>query len=253
MEVFAQDLSGVSVDHGPFPHGVVDGLFTPGLFGRLADSYPVCPPASGPTGRTIHRGDAQFDAVMAAHEPWRDLFAACNSPPFLDMISGLFEAEIARSCAVARGDLRLVDYIETRAEKEEHRIGRPAYPARDMFVRFDFMQGMASYSRAAHLDHRRRLATMLIYFDAPGPDSFTGGDLVLHDARGVPVTRIASAPNRAVLFPCSERSWHSVEAVSACTTPRRFVQIAVSSCHNIWPGAPLAYRAKQRLRHLLGV
>jgi hypothetical protein len=64
------------------------------------------------------------------------------------------------------------------------------------------------------------------------------------------------APNRAVLFPCSERSWHSVDAVTDCRRPRRFLQIALSSCHDIWPDARLPdanvlAKGKRVLRSLL--
>lgn len=237
----------------PFPHLVIDQALPAELFAALQASYPQCPPASGPTGHTIHRGDALFDALMAAHPCWRELYVFCNSPEFLARLAALFAAEIDRSCEVKRGALYFADHIETRAEKEMARIPRPALPPEAMFVRFDFMQGMESYAREAHCDHRRRLATMLVYFDAPGPETFSGGELVLHDEGGTPVERIAPAENQAVLFACSERSWHSVAAVTRCTRPRRFVQITVSGCHDIWPGEePAVPRPLVRARRLLG-
>lgn len=242
MSLFAHKLATLAVDDAPFPHAVVDGVFPPGTFVTLERAYPVCPPASGPTGHTIHRGDAPFDAVMAIAPIWRALFEESNSQAFVDALSALFAVEIDRACIVRRDAMRFTDHIETRAEKEQDRIAAPQQAPEAMFVRFDFMQGMDAYIRRPHLDHRRRLATMLIYFDAPGPASFEGGDLVLHDRRASPVKRIAPAANRAVLFPCSDRSWHSVEAVTDCRRPRRFMQLAVSSCHDIWPAATLPAR-----------
>jgi hypothetical protein len=242
MSPFLHDLAALPIDEHPFPHVVVDNLFAPDVFAALERGYPACPPASGPTGRTIHRGDAEFDSVLAAQPGWRALFETCHSQAFVDALAGLFAAEIDRAGLVGRDSLQFADHIETRAEKEQSRIAEPALSREAMFVRFDFMQGMEAYSRCAHLDHRRRLATMLIYFDTPGPDTFVGGNLVLHDERGVAARRIAPSANRAVLFPCSERSWHSVDAVTHCRRPRRFVQIAVSGAHDIWPGATLPAR-----------
>jgi hypothetical protein len=243
MSPFLHDLAALPIDEHPFPHAIVDNLLEPEAFAALERGYPACPPASGPTGHTIHRGDAEFDSVIATQPGWRALFGACHSQAFIDALAGLFAAEIDRAGMVGRDSLRLADHIETRAEKEQGRIAEPALPREAMFVRFDFMQGMEAYSRRAHLDHRRRLATMLIYFDTPGANSFEGGNLVLHDRRGLAARRIAPSANRAVLFPCSERSWHSVDAVTNCRRPRRFVQIAVSGTHDIWSGAKLPPRS----------
>lgn len=254
--MFATDWQALAIEPTPFPHAVIDGLFDAEAFAALAATYPQCPPGSGPTGRTIHRGDAQFDAIMAGNPAWRAFFAETNTQAFTDLLATLFAPEVDGSCRVGRSELRHVDHIESRADKERTHTLAPAHPREAVFTRFDFMQGMNAYARDPHLDHRRRLATLLLYFDAPGPDTFGGGDLVLHDAQGAAVTRIAPAANRAVLFPCSERSWHSVDAVTDCRRPRRFMQIAVSSVHDLWPDARLPdanvlAKGKRVLRSLL--
>lgn len=240
----------------PFPHAVVDNALAPDVFAALEADYPECPPASGPTGHTIHRGDAVFDTVMEGSSAWRALFEMANSQAFTDQLAAVFADEIGGRCFVAAGDLRHVDHVESRTDKERRQTRAPVHPRAAVFTRFDFMQGMNAYARQAHLDHRRRLATLLLYFDSPGPDTFGGGDLVLHDADGVAVKRIAPAANRAVLFPCSDRSWHSVDAVTDCKRPRRFMQIAVSSEHDLWPDARLPDATmlgwgKRKLRALL--
>lgn len=233
------DLSAAQVQDQPFPHCVVDELFGPATFARLAGSFPHCPPASGPTGFTLHRGDAQFDRLLADNSDWRELFEACNSSHFVTALAGMFASEIDRSCRTARAELRFVDHIESRREKERPLLGAGSLGTEDIHIRFDFMQGREAYRRAAHLDHRRRLATMLIYFESPGAETFQGGDLVLHDGLGNAVARIAPAANRAVIFPCSERSWHSVEAVRACRRPRSMIQVSATSRHALWPDALL--------------
>ena len=247
-------FAGVRPTAAPFPHCVIDGVLPAETYARLEASYPACPPASGPTGHTIHRGDPGFDAVMAANPDWQALFDECNSPDFIARMADLFADEIDQSCTAARESLRHADAIEDRREKEMTAIPAKGLAPEDLFVRFDFMQGKDAYARKPHLDHRRRLATMLIYFEEPGPESYLGGDLVLHDEDGTPVARVTPRPNRAVLFPCSERSWHSVEAVTGCKRPRNMIQVSVSSRHAIWPGGveEAAPTPVQRLRGLAG-
>lgn len=251
------DLGTLQKADTPFPHIVVDNVLPSEFYAALDASYPQCPVASGPTGYTIHAGDELFETVITGNSAWRELYAYCCSRPFLDQMIVLFESEIERSCLVCADDFYQVDHIESRADKERKATSSPQYPAEAVFTRFDFMQGKNSYARAPHLDHRRRLATMLVYFDAPGPDTHQGGDLILHDASGSAVTHVPPAANRAVLFPCSERSWHSVSSVYNCRRPRRFVQVALSSERDLWPDAQLPVtrlaKAKRAIRAILPV
>lgn len=237
--MIAADFSKVEIATVPFGHCVIDGFFEPNFFRALADSYPTCPPASGPTGFTIHRGDPQFDRIISENDAWQRFYTYCNSPAFLEGCVTMFAKEIAESCYLKAVDLSFVDYIETRKDKELRSLSQPEHDAVKMFVRFDFMQGMNSYVREPHLDHRRRLVNMLVYFDSPGPDTFSGGELLLHDPSGEVVECVLPKANRAVFFACSEKSWHSVHAVSNCHNPRRFVQVALSGCHDLWPTAQL--------------
>lgn len=233
-------LAEAGLEAEPFPHVLIDGMFDADTYRALANSFPVCPSASGPTGFTIHRGDAQFDGVMNGDHCWRTLYEACRAPDFLDAMTALFADEISRSAYTPAAALRHADHLESRADKERERLSpSPDVAPEDVFLRFDFMQGRDSYGREPHLDHRRRLATMLLYFDAPSPETFVGGDLVLHRADGSEARRIAPSENRAVLFPCSERSWHSVTPVRECRLPRRFVQVSLTSRHALWPDAVL--------------
>lgn len=246
--MFAKNLAAARVIASPFPHAVIDDLLPDRLFALLAKSFPSCPAASGPTGFTIHRGDPDFDATLADSPEWASLVAACNSPGLVDGLVSLFAAEIDRVGRMARPLLHFVDHIESRAEKEQATLTGQLLPPEALHVRFDFMEGRASYSRAPHLDHRRRLATMLIYFNSPGADSYGGGDLLLHAPDGALVDRIEPRANRAIAFACSDRSWHSVEPVRDVKVPRRFVQISVSSCHDLWPdGRPMVQRLKSWL------
>lgn len=219
----------------PFPHVVADHFFPQSIFDELSREFPECPPGSGPTGFTVHRGDDAFEHLMSRSFAWRQLHESINNQAFIDAIVKLFAEPIGVSCLVAASDLRFSDHVEGRREKEQATILSPKLRPEELFVRFDLMEGRDTYSRQRHLDHRRRLTTLLVYFNDPGDATFKGGHLVLHGS-GVSSVRIAPAANRAVLFACNENSWHSVEPVHSVGSPRRFIQISVSSCHDLWPG-----------------
>lgn len=219
----------------PFDHILVDGFLPPDLFAQLASSFPECPPGSGPTGFTIHPGDEALNALMTAHPAWRDLHDACNSQAFVDFTLGQFSAGLADAAVDLRA-ARHVDYIESRADKERRHIRQVRHAPDELWVRFDLMQGRVGYSRDIHLDHRRRAATMLIYFsDVEG--GADGGDLVLHHPDGAEAARVVPKANRMVMFACSNRSFHSVTPVRHQTAHRNCVQVTLSSSVDLWPSS----------------
>ena len=110
------------------------------------------------------------------------------------------------------------------------------------------MQGRTGYARAAHLDHRRRAATLLLYFSDADADGMEGGDLVLHEGDGGAATTIRPRDNRMVMFPCHNASLHSVSPIRRQERPRNFVQVTLSSSVDLW--APLPRPLGARLRGL---
>lgn len=221
----------------PFAHVLADDFLPADLFARLAASFPECPPASGPTGFTIHPGDPEFDALMAANPDWRGLAETSDSPEFVRYLLAQFAETFANEAAVDLTHAHHVSYRESRADKERPALAKVEHPADALWVRFDLMQGRTGYVRARHLDHRRRAATVLIYFTDAESSGAEGGDLVLH-GRGGRRTVVRPRANRAVMFPCSNDSFHSVTPIRAQAQPRNFVQITLSSSVDLWPAVP---------------
>jgi hypothetical protein len=232
---------------GPFPHWIADDWLEPGLYRALVDSFPECPPASGPTGFTLFWGDPDYDALVSGHPAWKRLFEEFHSQSFIDRIVGAFAPVVGRDLRVDLSGARYVPYCETRAEKQRLWLRDPPHAPDELWVRLDVMQGREGYGRKAHLDHRRRLASLLIYMCDADENAMSGGDLVLHGAGGDLVVR--PRHNRMVLFPCHSASLHSVTPIVSQSAPRSFVQVTVSSCVDLWEPGPPAW---QRVARALG-
>ena len=120
----------------------------------------------------------------------------------------------------------------------------------------DIHQGHVGYSLRQHVDHARRLVSMLIYFCDHVENRMSGGELLLLDQspqRREP-TRIAPRHNLMVAFPCSNDSLHSVAKLASATAPRNYVHVFISSSVDLWPRdstPPLWRRALSSLKHRL--
>ncbi|SHN08671.1 2OG-Fe(II) oxygenase [Rhizobacter sp. OV335] len=229
----------------PFDHVCVDGFLPRDLFDELASTFPECPPATGPTGFTIHPGDAGFDRLMSTHGAWSDLWKACDSQAFTDFMLRQFAACFSKDAVVSLDHARHVLRVESRAEKESRHPPANELAPDDLWVRFDLMQGRVGYKRKVHVDHRRRAATMLLYFTESEPSEADGGNLLLHGARGATATIVPRA-NRLVMFPCNNASWHSVSPIVRQRHPRNFLQVTLSSSVDLWRPLPQGFGARLR-------
>ncbi|MCW3846629.1 2OG-Fe(II) oxygenase [Sphingomonas sp. LB-2] len=238
----------------PFPHAVAEDFLDADLYRSLRDSFPECPPNSGPTGYSLFKDDAAYAALLEAQPAWRQLFDWTQSQAFVDYMLGAFRDDLAREARVDLSNARFVAHVEDRVEKEARHLAPTGLAPDALFVRTDILQGNAGYDRRPHVDHRRRAATMLIYCCDGDEAAMDGGDLVLHDAAGAPVETIRPRHNRMVMFPCVNASVHSVSPIRAQASPRNFIQITVSSSADLWdplPEAPrpgLLARALRRIR-----
>lgn len=229
------DLTRCAVLARPFPHAVVDDFLDRDSYAALCASFPECPRNSGPTGYSCFVGDPGYDALIDSSAAWRRLHEATQSDAFVSAVLGLFPRVFAAEARVDLSHARFSSYLEARTDKEQPHLPASGLPADAMFVRCDVLQGNIGYRRAPHLDHRRRAATMLIYLCDGEADEMVGGDLVLHDRRGRAVKTVRPRHNRMVVFPCNNRSWHSVSPIVAQRRPRNFVQITLSSTVDLWP------------------
>lgn len=244
----------VRVEERPFAHVLADAWLDDDLYRDLCGSFPTCPPNSGPTGYTLFWGDDEYDRLIGSGGPWAELFRRVHCQDFIDFALSAFADIFAREARVDLSRARYVPYCESREDKQREQLGATGLAPDDLWVRLDIMQGRRRYSRIPHLDHRRRALSMLIYFCDADEAGMTGGDLILHGARGEALG-VRPRHNRMVMFPCTAASLHSVSPIRRQSAPRNFVQVTVSSAVDLWDGvtppAPLGWRARARVDRLL--
>lgn len=227
----------------PFHHVLAEEYLPADLYAELAKSFPVCPPSSGPTGYSYFRGDEAYDSLIATNAAWSEFYQSVQSHEFVAYCMDQFaETWSAAGCKVDLTKAHYVDYLESRADKERRHIEHPLDDPNALWVRLDILQGNVGYKRSAHLDHRRRLITMLVYLCDTAENQMEGGELVLHQPLAVggktlllERTRLAPKHNQMVAFACTPDSFHSVSEITAQRAPRNFVQITVSSSVDAWP------------------
>ena len=233
------DLPSLTVTPRPFAHAVNPAFLPADLYTALAASFPICPPLGGPTGFSYFRGDPVYDELVAKNEAWRALFTNLHSQSFIDYCVGQFSDSFAADgCLLDTATLRYLDHFESRADKAKRSVEFGNRTPEDLWVRVDILQGRIGYRREPHLDHRRRLLTVLIYFCDAQEIDMQGGDLILNErlAGGefADLEAIAPRHNLMIAFPCSARSYHSVSLIHSQRAPRNFVQVTISSPVDAW-------------------
>ena len=176
------------------------------------------------------------------------MFETFHSQAFVEWGVGQFAGVWQREgCKIDLSGARYVPYREDRVDKERGALRKVEHEPHELWVRMDVHQGRVGYSRPVHLDHARRLISMLIYFCDHAESGMAGGELLLHGAEGrhegsrVP-TRVAPRHNLMVAFPCSNVSHHSVPRITSAAAPRNYIQVHISSSVDVWPRAPQAPR-----------
>jgi hypothetical protein len=234
------DLTGWTLRPRPFGHALVENFVRPDLYARLVEGYPHCPPRIGPSGHCSYWGDPDYDDLVTNNPDWRDLFEATQSQGFVTRMIERFGDELtARGCTIDLERAEFVRYRESREDKERRHIENVMLEPHQLWVRLDIHQGNLGYHRVRHLDHRRRLISMLIYMCDGDENDMVGGDLVLHRGRRplLPWGDVTVRPrhNRMAAFACHPNSWHSVSEITSLKAPRNFLQIVVSSSVDAWP------------------
>lgn len=233
MMMNAQNFKPANVSNEPFAHAVVDGFLDADFYEALEASFPGCKPGSGPTGYTCFRGDPEYDALLKIPE-WRALHDKVHSQAFVDYMLATFADVYARHAVHDLSNARYVDYVEDRTDKEARNLRKVEHAPDELYVRMDVMEGRMGYDRGVHLDHRRRVGTLLLYCCDADEIGMVGGDLQLHDAKRQVAQSFRSRKNRAAMFPCYNQSWHSVSPITHTDRPRRFVQLTLSSSVDLW-------------------
>jgi hypothetical protein len=219
---------------------VTQNSFLPApLFVQLRETFPTCPPSSGPTGFSLYWGDERYQSLLDSSPAWQTLFQTFHSQHFVDWAEQQFASEWRKTgCKIDLAKARYVPYCESRVEKERMSLNKPEHAPHDVWVRMDIYQGRIGYARAIHRDHARRLLTLLIYFSDHAEDGMSGGELVLHPAPlkrwTEPAIAVTPRENLMVAFPCSNRSYHSVAKITSASRPRNYLQVQISSSMDVW-------------------
>jgi 2OG-Fe(II) oxygenase superfamily len=255
-------LTQLKVNMEPFPHVSQDQFISPEFYGELCRSFPTCPPGSGPSGFSLFWGDEGYARLLDEHPAWRTLFDAFHSSRFIDWCIEQF-AEVWRQegCKLDLAEARYVPYLEDRIDKERAGLRKIEHQPHELWVRMDIHQGRVGYARRVHLDHARRLVSMLVYMCDHTENQMTGGELFLHTAEQPQPShpspkRITPRHNLMVAFPCMERSYHSVSKITSTAAPRNYIQVHISSSVDIWPRKATSEHWRRALsffkRHLGG-
>lgn len=249
------DLSLLKVEVEPFHH-VLNSEFIERIpYRKLCQSFPTCPPRIGPTGFSLYWGDDRYQQLLAEQPAWRELFNTFHSQKFIDWAREQF-AEVweHEGCKIDLSRARYVPYREDRIDKERAKLRRVEHAPEELWVRMDIHQGRIGYDRPIHLDHARRLISMLIYMCDHTENAMRGGELFLHrgkqqQAHAAPAAAITPRHNLMIAFPCTSRSYHSVSAITAQQSPRNYIQVHISSSVDIWP-RPVVPRWRRTLSSL---
>lgn len=239
----------------PFPHVVHRQFIAPQYYEALSRSFPSCPPSTGPTGFSLYWGDEGYARLLEQEPAWQELFNAFQSQAFIDWAREQFaSAWEAEGCQIDLADARYVSYREDRIDKERATLRKVEHAPNELWVRMDIHQGQTGYDRGVHVDHARRLVSMLIYMCDHTQNQLTGGELFLH--RGASPKqpeggkKITPRHNLMVAFPCGARSYHSVPRIKSMDKPRNYIQVHISSSVDIWPREPVPVNWRRRFAAL---
>ncbi|MCA1636226.1 MAG: polysaccharide pyruvyl transferase family protein [Acidobacteria bacterium] len=242
------DLAHIAANEQPFPHLIHDHFIQPESYEQLRRSFPKCPPNTGPTGYSLYWSDKGYQKLLDSEPAWKALFHSFHSQAFIDWAREQFAPWWSQlGCTIDLANARYVPYREDRIDKDRETLRRVEHEPEQLWVRMDIYQGHVGYARATHVDHRRRLLSMLIYFCDQRENQMEGGELLLHDAAGVPVAQVVPRHNLMVAFPCAAQSHHSVPPIRSLAAPRNYIQVQISSSVEIWDDS--AEALKRRARH----
>ncbi|HEX8844053.1 MAG TPA: 2OG-Fe(II) oxygenase [Pyrinomonadaceae bacterium] len=243
------ELALFDVKAEPFPHVAHERFVDPDYYRQLCRTFPTCPPSTGPTGFSLYWGDEGYQRLLDEQPAWRTLFDTFHSQAFIEWgIKQFAEVWQRDGCRIDLSEARYVPYREDRVDKERAALRRVEHDPHELWVRMDIHQGRLGYFRPVHLDHARRLVSMLIYMCDHTENKMTGGELFLHGVGGReerrPSTRITPRHNLMIAFPCTNGSHHSVSKITSAAAPRNYIQVHISSSVDVWPreAAPRGWR-----------
>jgi hypothetical protein len=233
------DLTQLETIEKPFVHVTHPQFVSAAVYAELRDTFPQCPPSTGPSGYSLYWEDDAYQRLLAQQPGWQALCDAFHSQAFIDWAVAQFAHVWERDgCRIDLRRARFVPYHEDRIDKERRSLRKIEHTPDELWVRMDIHQAQLGYARSIHRDHARRLISMLVYLCDHTASELTGGELLLHAAPwkrwAVRPTVVTPRENLMIAFPCSGRSHHSVPRVTQLTRPRNYLQVQISSSVDVW-------------------
>ena len=248
------DFTQLNISAEPFPHVTHHQFIVPEYYTELCRSFPTCPPSTGPTGFSLYWGDEGYTRLLNEQPAWRALFDTFHSQQFIDWGREQFAAAWNEGgCKINLSEARYVPYREDRVDKERAALRKIEHEPNELWVRMDIHQGQLGYDRGVHVDHARRLISMLIYMCDHTENQMVGGELFLHSGarpQSDSSARITPRHNLMVAFPCTARSFHSVSAITSMAAARNYIQVHLSSSVDVWPREATPWNWRRKLGSL---
>lgn len=216
------------------------------------------------TGFDIYRGDDAYNSLVANSPAWHQFDAYINSPDFVGKFIELFGDDLDKLGCKVSVDPQAYDptMVEKREVLTEHKTigervravkgklfdgkGEKSKKQVPLFSRLDIEKSVGGYAKPPHCDRPNRLCSLIIYFSDLADDKPTGGELniyahkdrnktpVQHERHPQPdaveiVATLKPKQNLGVFFPCSNNSYHGVNALESQDIERDFLYINIST------------------------
>lgn len=225
----------------PHPHLFIEEIVAPAVYARL--EFPDALIASGEAWG-ITAGDPDYETVLA--DPgWRRLHDELRGEPFVRTVLDAFAVDMREAgCLVDPDRARLIDHVESRADKERAVVDDEADPD-ELYTRLDFQsKGAGAYRDFVHLDWARRIVGGILFFSDADEEGLEGGELAFYRDRGFSDDRWCHDPeltatfaprhNTGVIFLNSNAGFHGPRPIRSLTGRRRWLYFTISSRIDVW-------------------
>ena len=210
-------------------------------------------------GFDIYRGDSTYDKLIAQSDAWAEFDGWINSPAFVEKFLDVFGPHLSdigcrATISPEKYDRALVEgregmTVRPTLKERFNTITRPFRPKNslgeiDLFTRLDIHKALKGYNKAVHCDRANRLCSFIVYFVDAEKEGIEGGTLTIHkhnqekkphDYERHPhpedttvVATLTPKENMGVWFPCSNNSYHGVNAMVSNGKERDYLYINIS-------------------------
>lgn len=219
------------ITEDPFPYVYIENFFQADFLKKLNDNFPEMPRKhSEMFGRKKIPNFKNKDLS----EDWKKLNIFLESSEFHMKLFKSFKEYYFNDVKIDFNKrVRIINSNQYNSKIEYNGYN-------DFCVYYDISEASTGYFREVHRDTDKRFINFLIYLNSP---KISGGELVLYSSsketkhkRQYPinVSRSKIVPpigNTALFFLSNRHSYHSVNVISECQTPRKFIYGSITS-HN---------------------